>query len=93
MVAITAALIVLGALPLVVGLLPTFYFPPGPEPIVGKPIVAICVFGRMVHVIDCPSYETAKWIGVFWSSYRLVGYFMIVFGLWGAVVEHRAVRR
>ena len=73
---------------------PTFYFPPElPEPIVGKPIVAVFVFGRMVHDIDCPSYETAKWIGVFWSSYRLVGCFMIVFGLWGAVVLYRAVRR
>ena len=47
----------------------------------------------MVHDIDCPSYETAKLIGVFWSSYRLVGCFMIVFGLWGLVVEYRAVRR
>jgi hypothetical protein len=93
MVAISAALIILGALPLVVGLLPTFYFPPGPEPIVGKPIVAVFVFGRMVHDIDCPSYETAKLIGVFWSIYRLVGCFMIVFGLWSAVVEYRAVRR
>jgi hypothetical protein len=95
MVAISAALIVLGALPLVVGLLPTFYFPPGPpaKRIVGKPIVAVFVFGRMVHDIDCPSYKTAKSIGVFWSSYRLVGCFMIVFGLWGAVVEYRTVRR
>jgi hypothetical protein len=94
MVAISAASIVLGALPLVVSLWPTFYFPPElPEPIVGKPIVAVDVFGRTVHIIDCPSYENAKLIGVFWSIYRLVGCFMIVFGLWGMVVEYRAVRR
>jgi hypothetical protein len=93
MVAMFAALIVLSALPLVVNLWPTFYFPPGPKPIVGKPIVAVYFFGRSVYAIDCASYETAKWIGIFWSSYRLVGCFLIVFGLWGAVVEYRAVRR
>ena len=94
MVGISAALIVLGALPLVVSLWPTFYFPPGPpeKPIIGKPIVAVFVFGRSVHDFDCP-YETGKLIGAFWSIYRIVGCFMIVFGLWGAVVEYRAVRR